>query len=376
MRLTLVIASLRCGGAERVLSTMANYWAERGEEVTLLTLDSGVPPFYPLRPAVRHRPLDLAPEYRNLVVGLFRNLRRIRVFRRVIRESRPDAVISFMDRVNVLVLLATRGLGLPVLISERTDPTLHEIGRLWAALRRLTYPWAEALVCQSAAALAHFRRIVGSKGQVIANPVGAPAATRNYTTGREGTGKKRLIVAMGRLGAEKGFDLLLDAFCAACVGRPDWSLTIIGEGPLRNELEQQIKRLGLGGRVQFPGQVSDPFRVLAHADLFVVSSRFEGFPNALCEAMAYGLPVVSFDCPSGPAEIISHGVNGILVPAGNAEALADAVRRLMNDPVECERLARRAPEILDRFGVDKIMPRWDELIAQSRKQLVRGNSQG
>src|SRR2546428_91834 len=207
MRLTLVIASLRCGGAERFLATMANYGAERGEEVTLLTLDSGVPPFYPLRPAVRHRPLDLAPEYRNLVVGLFRNLRRIRVFRRVIRESRPDAVISFMVWVNVLVLLATRGLGVPVLISERVDPTLHDIGKLWDALRRLTYPWANGLVCQTSRALAHYRPIVGSMGHVIANPVGAPTATRSHTTGREGTGKNRLIVAMGRLEAHKGFDL-------------------------------------------------------------------------------------------------------------------------------------------------------------------------
>ncbi len=366
MRLTLVISSLRCGGAERVFSLLANYWAEHRQDVTLLTRASGEAPFYRLHPAVIHRALGYAPEYRNALVGLFRNLRRIWVLRRAIRDSRSDVVISFVDQTNVLTLIATRGLGIPVIVSERVNPAFYDIGTVWNRLRRLAYPLTDALVCQTPAVRSQFRWIRG-KVEVIPNPAVLPATIKKDDGSVPSGGDKRLIVAMGRLGKQKGFDLLLRAYQAVSSHHPDWSLTILGEGPLRRELEEQIERLGLAGRVELLGRVSDPFAVLRKASLFVLSSRFEGFPNSLLEAMACGLPVVSFDCPSGPREIIRDEVDGVLVPREDVNALAAALDRLMANPAERERLAKRAPEVLERFGMEEIMGMWNKLIAQVRK---------
>src|SRR5689334_5516281 len=146
MRLTLVISSLQCGGAERVMAIMANYWAARGHVITLLTLDGAKSPFYELDCRVQHQALGVAGPSLNLVRGLSSNLKRIGALRRALRASHSDAVISFADKTNVLVLLASRGLKVPVIVSEHTDPALSPIDRVWHQLRQRVYPMADLIV--------------------------------------------------------------------------------------------------------------------------------------------------------------------------------------------------------------------------------------
>ncbi len=398
MRLTLVISSISSGGAERVMSIMANYWVVQEWEITLLTFDDGSkPPFYDLDFRIRHISLNIAGESPNPVIRIWNNLKRVHVLQTAIAQSKPDAVISFIDQVNVLTLLATRSLNIPVVVSERVDPTLYSIGRIWEQLRRWTYPLCDRLVVQAQGALNYFsselpnrvciipilyvRYVRYCRGErpfaptvdifakigyshrvcIIPNPVLLP-------TKRKATSDKvaveRVLIAIGRFTRQKGFDLLLQAFARLKDDYPEWTVMILGDGELRTELESMRNQLGLSERVNFPGVVKNPDKFLVEADIFVMPSRFEGFPNALCEAMACGLPVISTDCPSGPREIIRHDVDGILVPNENVEALVAAMEHLMSDEAERTRLSTRAPEVLERFSLEKVMGMWEKLLDQ------------
>ncbi|HLW53654.1 MAG TPA: glycosyltransferase family 4 protein [Candidatus Angelobacter sp.] len=353
MRLTLVISTLGRGGAERVMSILASAWAERGHQVTLLTLDRQKAPAYPIHPAVNLQRLGVTGFSANIFQALYRNLHRLRSLRQAIRKSDPDVVISFMDSVNVLTILATRGLHRTLIISERTDPSLYKIGRAWNALRRL-YSLADLLVCPTQNTVDRFRAISRVHGVGIPNPIHLPARPAAQRPPRA----RHRIIAMGRLVPQKGFDLLLSAFAAVADRHPDWDVTIYGEGPLLSALQSQADALKIGSRVHFAGTVSDPFTQFLSADMFVFSSRFEGFGMALAEAMACGLPVVSFDCPEGPGQIIRDGIDGILVPPQDVAALARTLDRLMGDPQERQRLAQRAPEVRERFSLERALAGW------------------
>lgn len=367
MRITFIISSLSAGGAERIMSVMANYWADKDWGITLVTLDSVTSDFYKLHPDIKRIAMGLMGESSNPLIAIKNNLIRIVRLRHEIRSSKPDAIISFMDRMNVLTLLATRGLGLNVIISERVDPTYYHIGKLWSLLRRVTYPWANMLVAQTDKIGGWIEKhIAPKKVAVIPNPISYPDE-KKYSEiplisliGE--TKPVHFIVAMGRLTPQKGFDLLLKAFAKVARSNPEWKLIIFGEGKERDALLQLADRLGIAKSVFLPGIVKNPMTFLRQADLFVMSSRYEGFPNALLEAMACGLPVVSFDCPSGPREIISDGVDGVLAPPENVDALSETISRLISDERERKRLAARATEVLERFGLEKVMGMWEDII--------------
>lgn len=358
MKVALVISSLGCGGAERVLTRMAAYWVRRGWDVTLITFDDAAAPFYAPHSGVRHCALGLLGESRSLYGAVFSNVRRIARLRHAIQSCSAQAVISFVDRTNVSVLLATMGTRVPVLVAERCDPAMTSPGRGWSHLRRWVYGQACGIVVQTRQAGTYFGTRLARRIAVIPNPVLAP----ENGVAREAALLRPMLIAMGRLVYQKGFDLLLDAFARVTEEHSEWRLIILGEGPQRAALESQAARLGLDGRVTFPGQVRDPAVYLLQSDLFVLPSRFEGFPNALTEAMACGLPVIAADCPSGPRDIVRHECDGLLVPPDDVRALTEALARLMGDVGLRRRLGSHATKVVERFSMDRIMALWADAL--------------
>jgi GalNAc-alpha-(1->4)-GalNAc-alpha-(1->3)-diNAcBac-PP-undecaprenol alpha-1,4-N-acetyl-D-galactosaminyltransferase len=382
MRITLVIGTLDGGGAERVATTMANYWVEIGREVTILTTHFGCESScYRLHPRVTH--LDLSsPLFNSLPTDLeviaplvdlisacsppertamAQKVTYILKLRGAILSTRPDVVISYMDRTNICVLAATHGLDLPVIATEHCDQNNNFIGEGWELLRRRVYPHASYVTVLTEESLDYFSSVPGIRGRIIPNAVTPAAFSSSDEMPKQRSGKT--LLAMGRLAHQKGFDLLLNVFALVAKKHPDWTLEILGEGPVRPYLESCVQRHGLAERVLMPGFTNRPFDALRRADLFVLSSLDEGFPNVLIEAMACGLAVVSFDCPSGPRHIIRDGLDGVLVPPRDAQAMAAALDHLMGDDAERQRLAAKAPEVVERFGVQKVMSLWEALIS-------------
>jgi glycosyltransferase involved in cell wall biosynthesis len=365
MKRTFVIYSLGTGGAERVMSVMANYFADRGDEVSIVTLDDGsAPPFFELRAPVRWQPLGMGRASGSPFVRVWNAQRRLLALRRRIQANDPDVVVAFTDRINILVLIATIGMGTPVIVSERNDPTQHHAGAIFGVVRRITYRRAQSIVTQTNAVASYFRPPLRAKTSVIPNPAPPPPA-RPAVDSRNGAE----MMAMGRLTEAKGFDLLLRAFATIAGQHSDWNLTIWGEGALRSSLERLREELGLAERVRLPGRTATPALEMQRADLFVLSSRYEGFPNVLVEAMACGTPVVSFNCPSGPADIIEDGVNGRLVPPQDVEALASAMSSLMSDEQERQRLGANAERVTETFSLERVMNMWERVMDVESRQI-------
>jgi GalNAc-alpha-(1->4)-GalNAc-alpha-(1->3)-diNAcBac-PP-undecaprenol alpha-1,4-N-acetyl-D-galactosaminyltransferase len=361
MRITFVISALNSGGAQRVMSTMANYWDAHGESVALITVTGKEhQPFYSLSPGVQWLPLGQARSSRTPIHAVLNNARRLLRLRQTIQRSKPDVVISFLDTTNVLTLLSTRATGLPVIVEEHTDPNLSRPHPIWKQLRTLLYPRATRLIVLSESSKQFFSERVQRKTLIIPNPLHVdPIADPTLKAARP------QIVSMGRLSHEKGFDQLIDAFARIAGRFPDWDLVIWGEGPLRSTLSEQRDRLGLTDRVLLPGNTTKPHDELSKGQIYALPSRREGFPMALAEGMACGLPAVAFDLPSGPKIIMRDGIDGLLVPMGDVPAFACALERLMcNDAIRAE-MASHAPDVRDRYGVDRVMAVWSDMVAEA-----------
>lgn len=360
MRLTFVISSLGAGGAERVMSQMANYWIANGWTITLITFAKTDSDFYNLDKRIIRIPLDLEKQSTGIFDAGFNNLFRISKLRTAIKLSRPDVVISFMDTVNVCTLLATAFTHIPVVIAERIDPLHHQIGKIWNILRKCTYPMANALVVQTHDVLKWTRTLsVEKKSWVIPNPISEIANQHKCLNSQF---PHPFILAVGRLSHQKGFDLLLQAFQRISLKYADWKLVILGEGEERGSLRNLCETLGITERVYLHGLHPHPETVMRQASLYVLSSRYEGFPNALLEAMAYNTPVISFACQSGPNEIIRNGFDGILIPPENIDALVDAISDLIDDPEKRKQLGEHATEVANRFSIHRIMGMWEDVL--------------
>jgi len=365
-KLALVIHALNTGGAERVMAAMADHWAEQDADVTLITLDTAETDRFPLDARVRRVGLGLMHASRFPWQAVWNNVARIRRLRQAIRDSGAEQVVSFTDNMNVLALLASVGRDWKVIIAERNDPRQQKMGRGWELLRRLTYPRCTALVVQTQSVAKYAPRLVRKRPvYVVPNAVMPPPERSN--AGHLAHRDHRMVAAMGRLTGQKGLDLLIEAFARIADRHPNWTLRIAGDGEERGNLACLAESLGLTQRVDFCGWVDEPVAFLQEADLFVLSSRYEGFPNALLEAMACGLPVISTDCDSGPREIVRHEADGLLVPTEDVDELAQAMDRLMANRADRERLGGSAVDVVARFGCGAFFARWEDVLNETTR---------
>ncbi|WP_404363723.1 glycosyltransferase family 4 protein [Marinobacter sp.] len=364
-KILFLVSSMQGGGAERVAALLCNYWVEAGHQVVLMPTFSGRGEcLYPLDERVRLE--YLADRVGSKSKARWNGVRRLLALRLVMWEFQPDAVVSFLTHVNVAALIAASGLSFPVVVSERTNPALFQLSRFWTFGRRLLYRRASSVVVQTSLVGEWVTaNCPGARIEVIPNPVvfplpaGEPRLSPETLVGED----RSLLLAVGRLGPEKGFDRLLDAFQRVAREYPAWDLAILGEGPERAALEKQITDLGLAGRVHLPGRAGNLGDWYDRADVYVLSSHFEGFPNTLVEAMAHGVAAVSMDCATGPADIITPGRDGLLVPPETGAAgLAKALSSLMADPELRESMAAEAVDVREHFAIERVARQWNDVM--------------
>lgn len=349
----LVISSLQGGGAERVLSDMANYWARRKWKITVATWSGPeVDDFYQLCPSVARTWLDVATTNETTRSKMRSHVVRVRKLRRLVRDVKPDVILSFIDWSNVLTIIASRRLPVRVIVSERVHVAHnHNLAWPWRVLRRLLYFRAQTVVAQTDDAARWLRHNCAAKTRTIPNPL---RKLPNFGPPREA-----LILAVGRLYHQKGFDLLLRAFSNIKGDFENWRLLIVGAGPEKETLLRLRDELLLSADVEFAEPRKDVEALMSRAGVVILPSRFEGFPNVLLEAMGMGAAVISTDCPSGPSEIINDGVNGRLVPVENVDELSKAMAELMSEPALRNSLGNEARKVCQRFRQDLIMREWE-----------------
>ena len=373
MKLALVISSLEGGGAERVMVALANAWQEKGHKITLITLSESKTDVYHLSPGIERIGLGLVRSSIHLGQATVNNLLRLWALRKQLRASRADAIVSFQTTTNILVILANVGTGRPTIISERVSQEDQSLRSLWLFLRRLVYRRASIVVVQTRRIAMWMEQRFSVPVLVIPDPV--PSGLLENVFANPVAEKKHTILAMGQLDRQKGFDLLIDAFARLAASHPEWSLVILGEGRERAALELQVAHRGLQHRVTMAGFVSDPGGYMQKATIFALSSRYEGMPNALLEAMAMGLPCISFDCRTGPAELIKHYTNGLLIPPEDVSALADGLRELMSNAQLRMQLGEQAKAVREQFSLDTVLARWDAAFAAAVRRCDRSPTQ-
>lgn len=374
MNIVILIDSMSSGGAERVTANLANEWDKCGWQVTVITLAPKSMDFYELSSDISRIALDLSGESSGTLKAILSNLRRVIAIRRELRRLSPDIVLAAMTTSSVLAILAGMRLGIPVIATEHNYPPMIPINLFWDRMRKWIYPYAARVVMLTNEGLSWLNdKIPRAHGVVIPNPSCYPLAVSEPSLSPAAwiTPERRLLLAVGRMDENKGFDYLLTAFAELATVHRDWDLVILGEGPLRQSLASQVQVRGLEARVHLPGRVGNVRDWYQRADLYVMSSLAEGFPNTLVEAMTYGCAAVSSDCDTGPRDIIRHGVDGLLVsPVGNAPALASALDQLMRDDEKRERMGQRAIEIRERYSPENILTMWNKLFNEKASNQV------
>lgn len=354
MRIALTIHALQGGGAERALARLAERWSTAGHEVHLITWSAVATDQISVPPAVQRHGLDLVRSSANLWQGLWANVRRIRALRRKLRELQPDFVLSFCDQMNISTLQAARGLRLPVWIAEHSDPSRQRLSRAWEWWRGRTYPRCTGCVALTSEIAGHLSQWVPlSRLTIIPNAVDPVEEIAAKLPARPS------LLSVGRLSHEKGVDQLLQAWRLAHAQLGDWELRVVGDGPQRISLEHQAADLP---RVHFTGWMSDTAQAYRSATVFVLPSRYEGFPIALLEAMSHGLTCLATRCSQAVEELSRGGEAVQVVSPESPESLAAALIDLAANAQHRQQLGAAARCVSSQYSWSRIGPLWDRLL--------------
>ena len=357
MKCLFVSAGMLYGGAERVTSILVNEWAKKGCKTKILVTRTEPISKYPLDQSVNV--ISCLEEVKIAPVGQLAIMKKIR---EICKKWKPDVVISFYNDLCALSALAIKGLHIPLIYSERNDPNRTNQRQSDRLYRKIVEKNTDKIVFQTTGAQQCYSRKIQKKSTGILNPLDTTGfPIHNFLC------EKKEIVSIGRLEPQKNQKLLIKAFSLIAEELPDYSLVIYGEGSLREYLENYIKSKNLEDRVLLPGVKENVQEYIKDASLFVLSSDYEGIPNALIEAMAIGLPCVSTDCsPGGARELINSGKNGVIVECGNAEALANAISESICDREKAALIGKQAELLRRRVDKERIAEKWLKLIKNCR----------
>jgi glycosyltransferase involved in cell wall biosynthesis len=376
-RIGLLVPTLEMGGAERVASTLANRWAQLGHVVTLMTFSDPGGDAFALASNVRRVVIGGAQVKAGLWPTLRKNALRWHRVRHQLVKSQLDVALSFLNVPNSCLALAGLGTRTVCIGSERSYPPAETFSAAEKWARWWMYGCLDAVVAQTDDTAAWLRLHTRAKTvAAIPNPVQLPLprAQPNVDAQQWLRPGARVMLAVGRLNEGKRFEVLIRAFAQARAEQSDgqrwqrWQLAILGDGALHASLQALVSDLGLQDHVCLPGRVGNVGDWLTRADAFAMTSRYEGYPNALLEALASGVPAVACDVLTGPRELIQHGVNGLLVPANSYEALTQALHLMMTDDLMRSQMAGQAHKTAHNHAIDAIVARWDAVFAQAIAQ--------
>jgi glycosyltransferase involved in cell wall biosynthesis len=367
LRIVVFLSGLQAGGAERVATRVCEWLSEAGHDVCLLTLDSVGNDFYSIPHGVTRIGLDETSPSKNLVHATFRNFIRLIKIRKEVKRWKADLVLSLCDTNNVLMLFALIGFNCRKVISERNDPIQKTPSRFWQMTRRMAYPMAHLHVSQSDYVSKWLRgRYPNLRCVTIGNTAGScPAYLRHRGSGLAENGVGLRIVTVGRLTEQKGMDIVLRALAdARNKTKARLELYIVGGGEQLDSLKILATQLGLSDDVKFRGMVSDIWDELAISDIFVLGSRWEGFPNVLVEAMSVGLPSITSKCKGGVEDILRSGFGVVALdyPPGDAAALSQAIVQLAESPKLRQELSIAGRNRAADFSPEAIGSSWRRVL--------------
>ena len=350
MKIDFYISSLSGGGAEKVLVTLAEAFSKKDHNISICSLEKR-PQFYNVSNEIFLEKICNK--------GKFAFIKDFYSIRKRIKSRTSDVIVSFLSRCNLMVLLASVFSNKKIVVCDRNNP-LKEHSKIIFKLSCQIYRLADCVIVQTEQIKSYYPKYLQNKVKVLENPMDFQKLMKQCE--KQEIKKENTIISIGRLEPQKDFSTLIKAFSKVAEKYPEWKVKIFGKGDMRDQLQNEIDSFNLHEKILLCGRTEAPFLELKKSKIFVLSSNYEGFPNALCEGMFAKLPCIASDCVSGPRELIDRGKNGFLFEVGNINELAEKLDILLANVDLREKMGKKANATVQRLELSHICSKWEEIV--------------